>query len=138
MALRGSLKRRLEEARLKKALADARKRQERKHKIAFETTQEKVEIEDLKDKARLQQLRRRTKSLQRKTGTGFQGMLARTESARRKIASRRPSFSPTASRQRLAAFEVAGLQAPARAKRVIKKRKSKRKKRPKQLVFTLR
>jgi len=127
----------IERAKLKRALAVDRKRRESRQKTAFESDKEKDRIERLEEKRRLQKLKERRRILERKTGSGVRGFVARTESARAKVASRRVSFSRRASKQRLAAFEVAGLAPPPRARRVIKKRK-RRKRKPKPQGFMLR
>lgn len=121
------IRERIEQARLKKALSDARKEKEKKQQMQFETEKEKRRIIELEEKHKLHQLKERRRSLERKTGSGLRGFAARTERARAGIARRRVSFSRRASKTRLAAFETAGLAAPRRARIVSKKRKRKRK-----------
>jgi hypothetical protein len=120
---------RIEQARLKRALASERKKKEREQKTEFEIRKEQKDIADLKRKRELQRLKERRRSLERKTGTGVRGFVARTQRARAKVTKRRVSFTRRASKTRLAALKVGGLPPTARAKRVIRKpRKRKRKK----------
>jgi hypothetical protein len=137
MGLKGSLGRKVQRARLKRALSQERKRSENAQKRVFEIKKENERIAALKEKQKLQKLKRRRQNLERVTGTGIRGTLARTERVRKKIASHQVSFSRRASKQRLAAFDTAGLVAPARAKKVIKIKKPKRRRRKMNTGVTL-
>jgi hypothetical protein len=134
MGLRGSLGRKIDEARLNRALKNDRKQRESRQRTTYEIKKEQERIEELQYKRKLQRIKSKRRNLERVTGTGIRGAIERTAKTRRKIANRSVSFSRKASKSRLAAYEFAGLVAPPRANRVVKKRK----KRKRQLVYIVR
>jgi hypothetical protein len=134
MGLKGSLSRKIDEVRFNRALTKARKEREQEQKTRFETSKERDRITELEERRKLQTLKERRRSLERETGSGVRGLLSSAQKTSRRFANRRPSQSSMASRQRDAAFSVAGFKPLKSARRSTKKKKRKRKTKTKKRI----